>query len=161
MKRLNLILNGKGGVGKSYADLLYILNQPTKTAVGRLTLSKPFLATAAVWLDSVARCCGSRLRFCFRKICPAAGTKPLAIDVVNSQAIPVGTIECQVVRRHCVGDNDAHRIRIAGGMNQLQPEPIKLRTGIIASSRLRQFCQLSPGKAVPALPMPARSGRHG
>ncbi len=75
MKRLNLILNGKGGVGKSYADLLYILNQPTKTAVGRLTLCKPFLATAAVWLDSAARRCGLLLRFCVRKICPAAGRK--------------------------------------------------------------------------------------
>ena len=96
MKRLDLILNGKGGVGKRYAGLLYILNQPTKTAVGRLTLCKPFLATAAVWLDSVARCCGSHLRFCFRKTCPGAGTKPLAIDVVNSQAIPVGTIKCKV-----------------------------------------------------------------
>jgi hypothetical protein len=110
MKRLDLILNGKGGVGKSYASLLYILNQPTKTAVGRLTLCKPFLATAAVWLDSVAPCCGSLLRFCFRKTCPAAGTKQLSIDVVNCQATPVGTIECQVERRHCVGDNDIHRI---------------------------------------------------
>jgi hypothetical protein len=110
MKRLDLILNGKGGVGKRYASLLYILNQPTKTAVGRLTLCKPFLATAAVWLDSIARCCGSHLRFCFRKTWPAAGTKPLAIDVVNSQAIPVATIECQLDRRHCVGDNDIHRI---------------------------------------------------
>src|ERR1019366_2451043 len=44
-------------------------------------------------------------------------------------------------------------------MNKLQTEPIKLRTGIIASSRLRQFCQLSPGKVVPALPMPAAQRR--
>ena len=41
-------------------------------------------------------------------------------------------------------------------MNQLQPEPINLRTGMIASSRLRQFCQLSPTKAVPRH-APARS----
>lgn len=46
-------------------------------------------------------------------------------------------------------------------MNQLQPEPIKLRTGIIDSSRLRQFCQLSPGKAVPVLPPPAAQRRVG
>ena len=46
-------------------------------------------------------------------------------------------------------------------MNQLQPEPINLRTGIIDSSRLRQFCQLSPGKAVPALPPPAAERRVG
>ena len=29
--------------------------QQLKTAVGRLVLCKPFLATAAVWLDSAAR----------------------------------------------------------------------------------------------------------
>jgi hypothetical protein len=46
-------------------------------------------------------------------------------------------------------------------MNQLQPEPINLRTGIIDSSRLRQFCQLSPGKAVPAMPPPAAQRRVG
>jgi len=39
-------------------------------------LYKPFLATAAVWLDSAARCCGLRLRFCVRKTCPATGTRP-------------------------------------------------------------------------------------
>ena len=36
---------------------------------------KPFLATAAVWLDSAARRCGLLLRFCVRKICPAPGRK--------------------------------------------------------------------------------------
>ena len=40
-------------------------------------------------------------------------------------------------------------------MNQLQTEPIKLRTGAIDSSRLRQYCQLSPSKVVPSL-LPAR-----
>jgi hypothetical protein len=48
IKRLNLILNGKGHVGKNYDCLLHFLNQPLKTAVGRLVLCKPFLATAAV-----------------------------------------------------------------------------------------------------------------
>jgi hypothetical protein len=46
-------------------------------------------------------------------------------------------------------------------MNQLQPEPINLRTGIGDSSRLRQICQLSPGKVVPALPPPAAQRRVG
>src|SRR5471030_235680 len=46
-------------------------------------------------------------------------------------------------------------------MNQLQPEPIKLRTGAIASSRLRQYCQLSPSKAVPSLPPREARGRAG
>ena len=118
MKRLNLILNGKGGVGKRYASLRYILNQPTKTAVGRLTLCKPFLATAAVWLDSVARCCGSHLRFCFRKTCPAAGTKPLSIDMVNSQATPVGTIECKV---DTAADNESKQNILRNRLNQLNP----------------------------------------
>lgn len=44
-----------------------------KTAVGRLVLCKPFLATAAVWLDSAARRCGLRLRFCVRKTVPGFG----------------------------------------------------------------------------------------
>jgi hypothetical protein len=35
-------------------------------------------------------------------------------------------------------------------MNQLQPEPINLRTGAIDLSRLRQFCQLSPMRQFPA-----------
>ncbi len=43
-------------------------------------------------------------------------------------------------------------------MNQLQPEPINLRTGIIASSRLRQFCQLSPARQFPACPRAERGG---
>jgi hypothetical protein len=84
IKRLNLILNGKGSVGKSYDCLLYFLNQPLKTAVGRLVLCKPFLATAAVWLDSAARCCGLRLRFCVRKTCPALGPK----QPVNPGGLP-------------------------------------------------------------------------
>jgi hypothetical protein len=44
---------------------------------------KPFLATAAVWLDSAARRCGLLLRFCVRKICPAAGRKPTRTLVNN------------------------------------------------------------------------------
>lgn len=44
-----------------------------KTAVGRLVLCKPFLATAAVWLDNAARRCGGLLGFCFRKIVPGFG----------------------------------------------------------------------------------------
>ena len=55
----------------------------------------------------------------------------------------------------------SHRIRIAGGMNQLQPEPINLRTGIIASSRLRQFCQLSPARQFPACPPRVARGQAG
>jgi hypothetical protein len=46
-----------------------------KTAVGRLGLCKPFLATAAVWLDRAARRCGLRLRFCVRKTVPGFGHK--------------------------------------------------------------------------------------
>jgi len=34
---------------------------------------KPFLATAAVWLDSAARRCGLLLRFCVRKTVPGFG----------------------------------------------------------------------------------------
>jgi hypothetical protein len=75
IKRPNFSVNVKGGVGKCYDCLLYFLNQTLKTAVGRLVLCKPFLATAAVWLDSAARRCGLRLRFCVRKTCPALGTK--------------------------------------------------------------------------------------
>jgi hypothetical protein len=75
IKRLGLILNGKGGVGKISDCLLLHLGQPLKTAVGRLMLCKPFLATAAVWLDSAARRCGLRLRFCVRKTCPARDTR--------------------------------------------------------------------------------------
>ena len=41
-----------------------------KTAVGRLVLSRRFLTTAAVCLDSAARRCGVLLRFCFRKTVP-------------------------------------------------------------------------------------------
>ena len=84
MKRLILILNGKGGVGKSIDYLLQHLGQALKTAVGRLMLYKPFLATAAVWLDSAARRCGLRLRFCIRKTCPALGTK----QPVNPGGLP-------------------------------------------------------------------------
>ena len=50
IKRLDLILNGKGGVGKCYDCLLYFLNQPSKTAVGRLVLCKPFLARGCDYL---------------------------------------------------------------------------------------------------------------
>jgi hypothetical protein len=81
IKRLDLILNGKGGVGKSYNRLLYFPNQSLKTAVGRLVLCKPFLATAAVWLDSAARCCGLRLRFCVRKTCPALGARQPSVTL--------------------------------------------------------------------------------
>jgi hypothetical protein len=72
------------------------LGQPLKTAVGRLVLCKPFLATAAVWLDSAARRCELRLRFCVRKTCPALGTKQLAISVVNNHGKSFGTIASQV-----------------------------------------------------------------
>jgi len=45
-------------------------------------------------------------------------------------------------------------------MNQLQPEPINLRTGAIDLSRLRQFCQLSlSGSSLPA-PRAERGGRR-
>jgi len=50
----------------------------SKTAVGQLVLCKAFLAIAAVCLDSAARRCGLRLRFCVRKTCPALGTKQLS-----------------------------------------------------------------------------------
>jgi hypothetical protein len=96
IKRLNLILNGKGGIGKISDCLLHHLGQPLKTAVRRLVLCKPFLATAAVWLDSAARRCGLRLRFCIRKTCPALGTKQLAISVVNNHGKSFGTIPSQV-----------------------------------------------------------------
>jgi hypothetical protein len=79
IKRLDLILNGKGGVGKISDYLLLHLGQPLKTAVGRLVLCKPFLATAAVWLDSAARRCGLRLRFCIRKTLPGFGHKTTII----------------------------------------------------------------------------------
>jgi hypothetical protein len=46
-----------------------------KTTVGRLGLCKPFLATAAVWLDSAARRRGLRLRFCVCKTMPGFGHK--------------------------------------------------------------------------------------
>jgi hypothetical protein len=74
-KRFKLILSGKGRVGKISDYFLQQLGQPLRTAVGRLVLYKPFLATAAVWLDSAARRCELRLRFCVRKTCPALGTK--------------------------------------------------------------------------------------
>ena len=96
MKRLILILNGKGGVGKSIDYLLQHLGQSLKTAVGRLMLYKPFLATAAVWLDSAARRCGLRLRFCIRKTCPALGTKQLSISVVHNHGKSFSTIASQV-----------------------------------------------------------------
>ena len=75
IKRLDLILDDKGGVGKISDCSLQHLGQPLKTAAGRLMLCKPFLATAVVWLDSAARRCGLRLRFCVRKTCPATGTR--------------------------------------------------------------------------------------
>ena len=96
IKRLDLILNGRGGVGKSYDCLLHHLGQPLKTAAGRLVLCKPFLATAAVWLDSAARRCELRLRFCIRKTCPALGTKQPSISVVNNHGKSFGTIASQV-----------------------------------------------------------------
>jgi hypothetical protein len=84
IKRLDLILNGKGGVGKISGCLVQHLGQPLKTAVGRLVLCKPFLATAAVWLDSAARRCELRLRFCVRKTCPATVTRQPSISVDSS-----------------------------------------------------------------------------
>jgi hypothetical protein len=87
IKRLNLILNGKGGIGKISDCLLHHLGQPLKTAVRRLVLCKPFLATAAVWLDSAARRCELRLRFCIRKPCPALGTKQPSVPVDNNYGI--------------------------------------------------------------------------
>jgi hypothetical protein len=101
IKRLDLILNGKGGVGKSYDCLLYFLNQPLKTAVGRLVLYKPFLATAAVWLDSAARCCELRLRFCIRKPCPALGPVQSPIPLDDYYENSVGSAETPLlVQRH-------------------------------------------------------------
>jgi hypothetical protein len=79
IKRLDLILNGQGGFGKFSDCLLQHVGQPLKTAVRRLVLCKPFLATAAVWLDSAARRCGLPLRFCVRKTCPATGTRTTII----------------------------------------------------------------------------------
>jgi hypothetical protein len=96
IKRLDLILNGKSGIGKIIDYLLQHLGQPLKTAVRRLMLYKPFLATAAVWLDSAARRCGLRLRFCIRKTCPALGTKQLSISVVHNHGKSFGTIASQV-----------------------------------------------------------------
>ena len=96
IKRLDLILNGKGGVGKIIDYLLQHLGQPLKTAVRRLMLYKPFLATAAVWLDSAARRCGLRLRFCIRKTCPALGTKQLSISVVHNHGKSFSTIASEV-----------------------------------------------------------------
>jgi len=116
MKRLALILNGKGGVGKRYASLRYILNQPTKTAVGRLTLCKPFLATAAVWLDSVARCCRSHLGFCFRKTCPAGGTKQPSISVINHHEKSSGN-EASLV--DAAVDNESEKNILRNRPNQL------------------------------------------
>lgn len=43
-------------------------------------------------------------------------------------------------------------------MNQLHTEPINRRTGIIDSLRLRQFCQLSPIRAVPSRAPARRAG---
>jgi hypothetical protein len=96
IKRLDLILNGKDGVGKIIDYLLQHRGQPLITAVGRLVLCRPFLATAAVWLDSAARRCELRLRFCVRKTCPALGTKQLSISVVNHHGKSFGTIASQV-----------------------------------------------------------------
>jgi hypothetical protein len=93
IKRLDLILSGKDGVGKGYDCLRHYLGQPLKTAVRRLVLCKPFLATAAVWLDSAARRCGLLLRFWIRKPCPALGTKQLPLSVVNNYGKSFGTIE--------------------------------------------------------------------
>lgn len=119
IKRLDLILNGKGGVGKCYDCLLYFLNQPSKTAVGRLVLCKPFLATAAVWLDSAARCCGLRLRFCVRKTCPALDPKQPSISVVNNHGKSFGTTASQVdaaagnesEEKHSQEQTQSHKIR--------------------------------------------------
>ena len=96
IKRLDLILNGKGGFGKSHYCRLHHLGQPLKTAVRRLVLCKPFLATAAVWLDSATCRCELRLRFCIRKPCPALGTKQPSISVVNNHGKLFGTIASQV-----------------------------------------------------------------
>jgi hypothetical protein len=43
-------------------------------------------------------------------------------------------------------------------MNQLQPEPINLRHGDVAPSRLRQYCQLSHFRQFPACPRAERGG---
>jgi hypothetical protein len=96
IRQLDLILNGKGGVGKISDCLLHHLGQPLKTAVRRLVLCKPFLATAAVWLDSAACCCRLRLRFCVRKTCPALGTKQPSISVLNNHGKSFGTIASQM-----------------------------------------------------------------
>ena len=42
----------------------------------------------------------------------------------------------------------------------IQPGKVKLRTGIIDSSRLRQNCQLSPFRQFPACPRAKRGGRR-
>ena len=54
---------------------------------------KPFLATAAVWLDSAARRCGLLLRFCVRKISPAAGRTPTRKHVNNFYDKALASIE--------------------------------------------------------------------
>jgi hypothetical protein len=56
-----------------------------KTAVGRLGLCKPFLAIVAVWLDSAARRCGLRLRFCVHKTVPGFGHK----TIINTRGLPL------------------------------------------------------------------------
>ena len=102
IKRLNLILNGKGGIGKISDCLLHHLGQPLKTAVRRLVLCKPFLATAAVWLYSAARRCELRLRFCIRKTCPALGTiqhQFLRIFMMEIQLGKISTYDQLVTRQ--------------------------------------------------------------
>ena len=115
IKRLDLILNGKGAVGKSYDGLPYHLGQPLEAAVGRLVLCKPFLATAAVWLDSAARRCELRLRFCIRKPCPALGTERLSIPLDDIYLNSVGSSRTHYA---CSGAKDNFDIRFLG---QRQP----------------------------------------
>ena len=119
IKLLNFILNRKVGFAKIIGYLLQHLGQPSKTAVGRLLLCKPFLATAAVWLDSAARRCGLRLRFFVRKTCPALDPKQPSISVVNNHGKSFGTTASQVdaaagnesEEKHSQEQTQSHKIR--------------------------------------------------
>jgi hypothetical protein len=118
IKRFDLILNGKGGGEKHFDCLPSCLNQTLKTAVGRLVLCKPFLATAVVWLDSAARRCELRLRFCVRKTCPALGTKQLSIFMVNHHGKSSGTKASQV---DAAADNESEGKVFRNRLNQIKP----------------------------------------
>jgi hypothetical protein len=117
-RQLDLSLNGNGGIGKSYDRLLHHLGQPLQTAVGRLVLYKPFLATAAVWLDSAARRCELRLRFCLRKTCPALGAKQHSISVAKNLGKSFGTIVSQV---DCSAEKESEEIVTRIRLNQVSP----------------------------------------